>query len=224
VRVRGRTLEVVQGTERPRLRGRIHEIAFFASIPLGTALVGLAGTGAARVAAVIFAVGLTGLFGVSAAYHRGRWSEAARRRMRRLDHSMIYVLIAATYTPFCLVVLPGIWGDGLLAAVWAGAATGVAIKLVSLERLAKTTAALYVVLGWLAALAIPVLFTHLSLAAFVLLVTGGILYTVGAAILAAGRPNPRPGVFGYHEIFHAFGVAAGACHYAAVLLVVVAAR
>jgi hemolysin III len=108
--------------------------------------------------------------------------------------------------------------------VWAGAVTGIVIKLVSLERLAKTTAALYVVLGWLAALAIPVMFTHLSLATFVLLVTGGILYTVGAAILAAGRPNPRPGVFGYHEVFHALGVAAGACHYVAVLLVVVAAR
>jgi hemolysin III len=214
----------VQVSERPRLRGRIHEIAFFASIPFGTALVLLAATGAARISAVIFAVGLAGVFGVSAAYHRGCWGEAARRRMRRLDHSMIYVLIGATYTPFCLVAFPGAWGYGLLVAVWAGAVTGIVIKLVSLERLEKTTAALYVVLGWLAALAIPVMFTHLSLAAFVLLVAGGILYTVGAAILAAGRPNPRPGVFGYHEIFHALGVVAGACHYAAVLLVVIAAR
>jgi hemolysin III len=214
----------VQVSERPRLRGRIHEVAFFASIPCGATLVAVAASGAARFAAAVFAVGLAGLFGVSAAYHRGRWTDAARRRMRRLDHSMIYVLIAATYTPFCLVAFPGTWGYGLLAAVWAGAATGIAIKLVSLERLAKATAALYLVLGWLAALAIPVMFTHLPLAAFVLIVTGGLLYTIGAAILAAGRPDPRPGVFGYHEIFHAFGVVAGACHYVAVLLVVVAAH
>jgi hemolysin III len=211
----------VQASQRPRLRGWIHEIAFFASIPCAAALVGLAAAGEARIAAAIFGVGLVGLFGVSAAYHRGRWSETARRRMRRLDHSMIYVLIAATYTPFCLVAFPGSWGYGLLVAVWVGAGTGVVLKLVSLERLAKTSAALYVVLGWLAALAIPVMYTHLSRVTFVLLVTGGLLYTAGATILAAGRPNPRPGVFGYHEIFHALGVAAGACHYVAVLLVVV---
>jgi hemolysin III len=220
----GRTLGTVQLSDRPRLRGWIHEIAFFASIPCAAALIGLAASGEARIAAVIFSIGLVGVFGVSAAYHRGRWSQAARRRMRRLDHSMIYVLIAATYTPFCLVAFPGPWGYGLLAAVWTGAVTGIVIKLVSLERLAKTTAALYVVLGWLAVLAIPVMYTHLSRVAFALLVTGGILYTLGASVLAAGRPNPRPGVFGYHEIFHAFGVAAGACHYVAVLLVVVAAR
>ncbi len=214
----------MQEPQRPRLRGRIHQFAFFGSLPCGAALAALAATGVARVAAVIFAAGLTGVFGVSAAYHRGRWTVQGRRRMRRLDHSMIYVLIAATYTPFCLLAFPGRWGYALLAAVWAGSITGIAIKLVSLERLARVTAALYVVLGWLAVLAIPIMITHLPPAAFVLIVCGGLLYTVGAVIFAAGRPNPRPGVFGYHEMFHAFGVVAGACHYVAVLLVVVAAR
>jgi hemolysin III len=208
----------------PRLRGRIHQIAFFLSVPLGVSLVIAAPTAQAKLAALVFAVSLAGVFGASAAYHLGRWSDAVRPRMRSLDHSMIFVLIAGSYTPFCLLVIKGDWGAWMLAAVWAGALAGVVLKLVALERVGKVTATLYMVLGWLAILGLPRMVAELTGLQLALLIAGGLLYTVGAIVLLRNKPNPSPRVFGYHELWHAMGVTASLCHFIAILLIVVAAR
>lgn len=205
---------------KPRLRGRLHQVAFFLSIPAGAALVAFADETQARVAAVVFALAMTGLYGISAAYHRGRWSERALRVMRHLDHSMIFVFIAASYTPITLLALRPAWGFTLLALAWSGAAVGVLITVLRLERWRGVGFALYLVIGWLAAIAMPQLVQTLSWVEMSLLVTGGLLYTVGAVVLARNRPDPRPEVFGYHEIWHTFVVGASACHFALVLLLV----
>ena len=210
----------LETTPSPRWRGRIHEAAFFAAVPLGMALIVVARGTTATIAAAVFAVSLAGVFGVSAAYHVGRWTDAARRRMKRLDHSMIFILIAGSYTPFCLLAIGGAPGAWLLGAVWAGALAGVGLKLVSIDRLHVASAVLYMALGWAALFALPTLFRGLSGVQFALVVAGGVLYTLGAIVLLRRRPNPRPAVFGYHEVWHAMGVTAGFLHYTAILLVV----
>jgi hemolysin III len=204
------------------MRGRLHEIAFFVSVPLGIALIVLANTGKARFAAVVFATGLAGVFGASAAYHRVAWSDPARRRMKRLDHSMIFVLIAGTYTPLCLLALSGAWSVVMLATVWAGAITGIVLKQVNVDGLRRVSGFLYITLGWVSIVTLPQLFHTLSGAAFTLIIAGGLLYTVGAIVFAVKRPDPNPAVFGYHEIWHAFTAGAGLCHYSAVLLLIIA--
>jgi hemolysin III len=206
--------------DKPRLRGQLHQIAFFVSLPAGIALVGLAGGAAARTGAALFAVTLTALFGVSAAYHRGDWSDRARRIMRHLDHSMIFVFIAGSYTPITLLALRPAWGITLLALAWTGAAAGVVVTVLRLERWSGVGFAMYLVLGWLAVIAAPQLAQTLSRAELALLIAGGLLYTVGAVVLARKRPDPSPQVFGYHEVWHAFVVGASACHFTLVLLLV----
>jgi hemolysin III len=208
---------------KPRFRGRLHQVAFIVSIPAGLTLVALADRPVARVAAAIYALSLIALYGTSAAYHLGRWSTRTFNRMRKLDHSMIYVLIAGTYTPIALLGLEGPWSTVVLIAAWAGAALGVTITLVRFDRFKVLGAALYIVLGWLALLVAPVLIRELSVPQLLLILAGGILYTGGSVILLLNRPNPSPAAFGYHEIWHAMGIAAGACHYAAVLLLVLLA-
>jgi hemolysin III len=205
---------------KPTLRGRLHQVAFFLSIPAGIALVGLARTTAARVAALIFAVTLTGLYGVSAAYHRGEWSIGAHRLMKHLDHAMIFVFIAGTYTPITLLALRPAWGIALLAMAWTGAAVGVLITVLRLERWHAVGFVMYLVLGWLAIVATPQLLHSLSRPELALLVGGGVLYTVGAVVLARRRPDPHPAVFGYHEVWHTFVVGANACHFVLVALLV----
>jgi hemolysin III len=205
---------------KPRLRGRLHQVAFFVSIPAGLMLVALARAATARVGAIVFAVTLTGLYGVSAAYHRGSWSVRARRVMKHLDHSMIFVFIAGTYTPVTLLALRPAWAITLLVLAWSGAAVGVVITVLRLERWHGVGFALYLVLGWLAIVAAPQLFDALSRVELALLVVGGVLYTVGAIVLARKRPDPSPVVFGYHEVWHTFVVGANACHFALVLLLV----
>ena len=209
------------GLPKPRWRGRMHQLAFFASLPAGVALVALAGAGVeARVAAAIFAAGLSGLYGVSALYHRRNWSTRAARVMRHLDHSMIFVFIAASYTPVTLLALRPAWGIALLVLAWSVAAVGVLITVLRLERWNGVGFALYLVLGWLALFAFPQLVRSLSVVEMTLLVTGGVLYTVGAVVLARARPDPRPLVFGYHEVWHSFVVGASTCHFTLVLLLV----
>ena len=174
----------------------------------------------ARLGAAIFAASLTGLYGVSAAYHRGRWSAGAERLMKHLDHSMIFVLIAGSYTPIALLALRPAWGITLLALAWTGAAIGVLITVVGLDRWHRVGFVMYLVVGWLAVVAAPQLLRALSGVELALLMTGGVLYTIGAVVLARNRPDPRPAVFGYHEVWHALVVGAGACHFALVLLLV----
>ena len=207
-------------TARPALRGLLHQVAFFVSIPAGIALVLVARATTARVAAVIFAATLTGLYGVSAAYHRGQWSAGARRLMKHLDHSMIFVFIAGSYTPVALLALRPAWGITLLVLAWSGAAVGVLLTVLRLEHWHALGFAMYLVLGWLAVVATPQLVHSLSRPELALLVVGGVLYTVGAVVLARKRPDPHPAVFGYHEVWHAFVVGANACHFALVALLV----
>ena len=207
---------------KPRFRGRIHQVAFFLSVPAGALLVLLASGAAATAVAAIYAASLSAVLGSSAAYHRGAWSEPARRWMKRLDHSMIFVLIAASYTPVAALVLGGPWEVVLISVVWAGAVVGITMKLARPDGLRVPTAVLYMVLGWLAVFALPQLLREMSTAEASLMVAGGLLYTAGAIVFASRRPDPRPSTFGYHEIWHAFMVSAAACHYAMILLLLLA--
>lgn len=205
------------------MRGRLHQGAFIASIPIGLLLVLLAPDVRARVATFVYALALTGLFGSSAAYHLGDWTEAAYARMRRLDHSMIFVLIAGTYTPYCLLVLQGTIATVVLIAVWVGAATGVVTKLYRVD-LHILSGFMYIGLGWLVAVSLPALLRGLDTAETVLLITGGLLYSLGALVLATNKPNPWPRTFGYHEVWHTATIVAAACQYVSILLVVLGLR
>src|SRR5205823_2346643 len=169
--------------QKPKLRGRLHQIAFFLSIPQGVAAIATAAGAVSRVAASIYAVSLAGLFGGSALYHRLQWSPRALARMRRLDHSLIYVLIAGSYTPFALLVLHGAWSVAILALAWAGAVAGIAIKILSIDRLRVLGSAMYIVLGWLVIIALPQIVHGLSPTGIALLFAGGVLYTSGATVL-----------------------------------------
>jgi hemolysin III len=202
---------------KPRLRGVSHQWAFFVSCAIGAALVVAAPSGTPRLAATIYAVSVAVLFGVSALYHRITWASAAARRwMRRLDHSAIFVLIAGTYTPFALLVLDGPIATVILVVVWAGALGGILLKLVWIDAPKLITAIVYVALGWVAVAAFPDLIDELGLTGTALVVAGGLLYTAGALVYAFRRPDPVPTVFGYHEVFHALVIVAAALQYAVV--------
>jgi len=193
-------------------------VAFFAAIPAGFVLILRASNGTSLAAAIVYAISLIALFGASAMYHRGNWSPAVVPRLRRLDHSMIFVLIAGTYTPFCLLALPSPWSWIFLGIAWAGAVGGITLKLLQIDGYKRTSGALYIALGWIIVFASPLMISRLTGPVMALVVAGGVLYTVGAVVLARNRPNPSPRWFGYHEVWHSFTVAAGACHYIAVLL------
>jgi hemolysin III len=202
---------------KPRLRGVSHQWAFFVSCAIGAALVVAAPAGTPRLAATIYAISVAVLFGVSALYHRVTWSSVpARRWMRRLDHSAIFVLIAGTYTPFALLVLDGPIATVILVVVWAGALGGILLKLVWIDAPKLLTAIVYVALGWVAVAAFPDLIDELGLTGTALVVAGGLLYTAGAVVYAFKRPDPVPTVFGYHEVFHALVIVAAALQYAVV--------
>ena len=203
---------------RPSWRGRLHSWSRSVSLPAGLALIVLSRSGAPRIGAAIFALTLTGVFTTSAAYHLAR-SRVSARVLRRADHSMIYLLIAGTYTPVCLAALPRSVGLPLLAFIWLVALVGVICKMVAGPRLMRASSGIYIAMGWVALLALPDLLRTLRPAELVLLGLGGALYTVGAIVLYFRRPDPRPAVFGYHEVWHAFTVAASAAHFGMVWLV-----
>jgi hemolysin III len=204
---------------KPRLRGRLHQLAFVAAVPAGVALVLAARTPPARLAAAVYALSLAGLYGTSAAFHLGRWSPAVHRRMDQADHAMIYVLIAGSWTPFAVLALGRPWGLAILGAVWAVAVAGVGVVILW-HRVRIVGITLYLTLGWLGAATLPWLAGRLGIAKLTLLVAGGVLYTVGAVVLGRQRPDPNPSVFGYHEVWHACTVAAGLCHFALIWLLV----
>jgi hemolysin III len=207
----------VSALVKPRLRGVSHQWAFFVSVVAGALLVLLAPAGRATVATAIYAVSVVGLFGVSALYHRVNWvSATARRWMRRIDHSMIFFLIAGTYTPFALLVLNGALATAILVAVWAGAFAGIVLNLVWVDAPKPVTAVVYVLLGWVAVVAFPDMISKLGVPAVGLIAAGGVLYTLGALVYAFQRPDPAPAVFGYHEIFHLLVIVAAALQYAVV--------
>jgi hemolysin III len=208
---------------RPRLRGVLHQYAFLVSLVTGPILALIAPTGRALVAAGVYAASLSALFGVSALYHRVTWSVPARRWMGRLDHAMIYVLIAGSFAPVGLLVLSGTLAITLLWVVWGGAAAGIGLHVLWFDAPKWLTALVYVLLGWCGTVAVPQLVTHLGWIAAGLFLLGGVLYSIGAAIYALRRPDPVPAVFGYHEVFHALVVAAAAAHYAVVAVYVLPA-
>ena len=194
----------------------MHQWAFFVALAAGGALVVLAPAGRATVACAVYAVALCGLLGTSALYHRVTWRPSVRPWMRRLDHSMIFVLIAGTNTPFAVLVLAQPLGDVVLVGVWSGAAAGILFTLVWIRAPKWLSAAAYVALGWFSVIAMPQLVERAGLGALALLGAGGVTYTAGAVIYARRRPNPRPGVFGYHELFHVLVVVAALAHFVAV--------
>ena len=179
---------------KPRLRGVLHQYAFFVALVAGAVLVALAHDGKTRLAMTVYAVSVAGLLGTSALYHRRDWTARARMWMRRLDHSMIFVLIA----------------------VWAGALAGIVLNLLWVKAPKPVTAGVYITIGWVAVAAMPQLAHAIGAVGVSLILGGGILYTAGAVIYALRRPNPVPGVFGYHEVFHALVVAAAVAHFTAV--------
>ncbi len=202
---------------KPRLRGVSHEWAFFISLVLGAALIIAAKTPQATLAVAIYAVSLSALLGTSALYHRVNWKRPdVRRWMRRLDHSMIFFLIAGTYTPFALLVLNGPLADAILVVVWIGAIAGAVVEMIWIEHPKWVAALIYMSLGWVAVAAFPQLWVDMGVTGTLLVAAGGLLYTAGAVVYATQRPNPSPRVFGYHEIFHALVILAAAAHFAAI--------
>jgi hemolysin III len=194
----------------PKLRGWLHLAAFVAALPAGLLLVRRSGE---QGSIVLYAVTLAALYGVSAAYHLLPMTARARYWMRRMDHAVIYVFIAGAFTPLCLLVAPGTNGKVLLAVAWIGAAVGVTIKMVSLERTRVLAGTLYIVLGWLAIAMLPAVVRGLDARELSLLFVQGALYTLGALVLVVRRPDPYPAVFGYHEVWHTMVVVATACYY-----------
>jgi hemolysin III len=205
---------------RPRLRGVWHQWAFVLAIPAGIALVLVSETGRERTAAGVFAVSVIGMFGASALYHRVTWTPERRIWMRRLDHAGIFGLIAGTYTPFGLLVLEGAWRVTVLGVVWGGAAIAFALKFVWPSGPKWISALIGIGLGWVGVVAFPELVDEAGLAPPLLALAGGVCYTAGAVVYVLRKPNPVPGVFAYHEVFHALVVLAVAFQYAAVALIV----
>ena len=206
---------------KPRLRGVSHQWAFFVAVAAGAALVVSAPDGRSRLALGVYALTVCGLFGVSAVYHRINWrTPEARRRIRRVDHSMIFVFIAGSYTPFAMLVLEGDLATAIGITVWAGALAGVVLKLVWIDAPKWLIAGTYIALGWVAVAATPQLYDRLGIVAVLLIAAGGVLYTAGAVVYATGRPDPVPAVFGYHEVFHALVIAAAALQFAVIAIYV----
>jgi hemolysin III len=200
---------------RPLLRGWSHFAAAVASAPAALALVASARGGVGTVGASVYGASLVLLFSTSAAYHRIYWPSSIRHLIGRIDHSAIFLLIAGTYTPFCLLLGPG-RGHLLLAVVWVGAAIGIAV-VVGWKTVPKPLrAGLYVLLGWFIVPVVPAVHQAVGDRALLLLLAGGAFYTVGAVIYGLRRPDPFPRVFGFHEVFHLLVVAAAACHFVVV--------
>ena len=205
---------------KPTLRGWLHAFMFPISVVAGIVLVATAPSQEGRISSAIFAATASILFGVSALLHRGSWSPSVEGLLRRLDHANIYLIIAGTYTPFAVLALPDDEGRVLLSIVWAGALAGVVFRVFWVGAPRWLSTALYVVVGWVAIFFIPELVDGAGIAAVVLIVIGGILYSLGAVVYAIKRPNPSPEHFGFHEVFHALTIAAYTVHYVAVWIVV----
>ena len=209
------TFAEISSRSKPLLRGVLHEVAVSVAAVGGALLAIRASTPRARFGAIVYGVSLVALFAVSALYHRPNWTEKVRAVWRRVDHSAIFLLIAGTYTPFCLF-LGGTRGWALFGVVWAGAVVGIVLSIAWVKAPKPLVAAVCVLLGWAVLPVVPALKARLGLGVVLLLLAGGIVYSLGALVYAAKRPDPFPRVFGYHEIFHAMVIAAAVCHFAAV--------
>jgi hemolysin III len=206
---------------RPLLRGVLHEVGFWCALAAGGLLVAEADGRRRTLVSAVFAASVAACFGASALYHRVTWSPNVRPWMRRIDHAGAYLMIAGTYTPVALLTLHGELGAVILAVVWVGALAAIGVKFVWVSGPKWVSAALGIALGWVAVVVLPELVRSLPVVAVLLLVAGGLAYTAGAIVYARGRPDPRPAVFGYHELFHALTIVGVACQYAAIAFFVV---
>lgn len=202
---------------KPALRGVSHQFAAFTALGAGAVLVALAPGASARVGCAIYALSLAGLLGISAFYHVPMWPQSTRSWLKRLDHSAIFVLIAGTYTPICMLALPAPAGTRLLWYIWVGAGAGILRVLLWPGAPRALIAGIYIALGWMVVAYLPELRAGLSTSGLALLAAGGLFYTSGAVVYARRWPDPRPRIFGYHEVFHLLVIAAAGCHFAAVL-------
>jgi hemolysin III len=203
---------------KPMLRGWMHLIWFEASLVIGT-LVLVHAHGVVRITAMaIFVASMSAMFGVSALYHRGNWTEAWRVRLQRLDHAMIFLLIAGTATPAFLIASHGVFRIAGLIALWTLTLTAGAIHMVWMNAPELLVGSTFVGLGWVGALALPGVWVHSGVVAAALLLVGGVLYMAGALSYRRRWPNPNPAIFGYHEVFHVYVCAAAACQYVAIAL------
>lgn len=203
---------------KPLLRGWLHLLWFEASLVLGTLLVTRAHGAAQITAMVVYAASVSALFGASALYHCGRWSDTWRQRLQRLDHAMILFLIAGTATPAFLLAMHGALGLACLIVLWSLTLTAAGIRLGRMAGPERLVGAMFVGLGWMAGLALPWVWIHAGAAPGALMLAGGVLYTAGALSYHRRWPDPVPSVFGYHEVFHAFVCAAATCQYVAIAL------
>lgn len=221
--VNGSALDVgsEQVPARPLLRGVFHQVGFLASLVVGTLLIAGADGARRHVAASVFAGAVAVCFGSSALYHRITWTPRLRLWMRRVDHAGVYLLIAGTYTPVCLLVLSGAWRWAVLAIVWAGAGAAAIFKFIWVAAPKWLAAAIGLTLGWAGVAVLPQLSARLDPAAVALLGVGGLVYTAGAIVYARRRPDPVPAVFGYHELFHALTLIAVSCQYVAIAFFVI---
>jgi hemolysin III len=206
---------------KPRLRGVLHQVAFFVSLVSGTALVAAAPTAGSAAVLTVYALSISMLFGVSALFHRHTWGPVGRRRMRRADHSTIFVAIAGSYTAVAGIALGGWARTTVLCIVWGGMAAGIIIRQLWLDAPKWVIAMPYVVVGWAALAVLPQLFHALGALGFCLLMAGGLFYSAGAVVYALKRPDPRPQVFGYHEVFHACTVVGAVLQFVAIAWFVV---
>jgi hemolysin III len=205
---------------KPRLRGWLHAGTFPPVLVAGMVLIALGPTRTARLSAVVYVLTSAMLFGVSGAYHRGRWSARAADLLRRFDHANIYLIIAGTYTPFALLLLRGDVRVVVLAIVWSGAIAGVLFRVIWVHAPRWLYIALYLLLGWMAMLFMPQFLKGTGVVVAVLAIAGGVLYSAGGLVYGLRRPDPSPRWFGFHEIFHALTVAAYVLQYIAVSFVV----
>lgn len=212
----GAVARTCDGKPRPRLRGVSHRLAFFVAVPVAVAVTVTTQSGVARAAAAAFALSVAAMFGVSSIFHCGSWTPAVSRRLGRLDHAMIYALIAGTYAPIGLLVVHHGWRVPILATVWGGASLAALVKIVLARPPTWLAPAVSVVLGWTAVLVLPQIIDRVGLFPALLLIAGGLAYTAGAVVYVRERPNPAPATFGYHEVFHALVIIAVACQYSTI--------
>ncbi len=209
---------------KPKLRGWIHAGTFPLVLAASIVLVALAPEGAARISCVVFGITACLLFGTSAVYHRGRWSDRVAGILRRADHSNIFLIIAGTYTPLAVLLLPEQTATILLVTVWSGALLGLAARIIWLNAPRWVYVPIYIALGWVAVWFMPAFLENGGPAILWLVIAGGVAYTAGAVVYGLKRPNPSPRWFGFHEIFHVLTVVGYGCHYAAIMLAVLAVR
>ena len=204
---------------KPRHRGHSHALTVVAAIPAVLLLVWHARPGLATLVSGVYGFSVLGLFGTSATYHTFHWEPERRAWLGRWDHTMIYVLIAGTYTPVCALALGPPWGNIMLVAVWTVAALGAAKTFLWEEAPRSVNVAVYMLMGWMVAFVGPALL-RLGWSTLLGLGRGGLLYSIGAVVYARRWPNPAPAVFGYHEIFHLFVIAAAVLHFSVIWSVV----